>query len=162
MSDSDQAIRDDDVCGKWMPRARAYCARNPGHPEGQCRSPEAVAAWRQRSASRDRIVTPEAKARWARKHKLTRYGLTQEDFDRMLEAQGYACAMGGEPFTEDTVVCIDHNHECCPEERRSCGRCIRGLLCVGCNRALGIIERKYEMARAYLDTRARLVGSGCS
>jgi hypothetical protein len=147
----------EELCGKWMPKARAYCARNPGHPEGQCRSPEAVAAWRQRSAGRDRIVTPEARARWARKHRLTRYGLTQDDFDRLLEAQGYACGMCREQFEDGDAICIDHDHACCPDEKKSCGKCVRGLLCVSCNTALGIIERKYEMAQAYLDTRRGLV-----
>jgi hypothetical protein len=68
--------------------------------------------------------------------------------------------MGGEPFTEDSVICIDHDHACCRDEKRSCGKCIRGLLCPGCNRALGIIESKYEMAQAYLGTRKGLVVSG--
>lgn len=28
---------------------------------------------------------------------------------------------------------VDHDHRCCPESGRSCGRCIRGLLCNSCN-----------------------------
>jgi hypothetical protein len=30
--------------------------------------------------------------------------------------------------------------------------CVRGLLCLPCNTALGLIERTYELARAYLDS----------
>ena len=34
----------------------------------------------------------------------------------------------------------------------ACGKCVRGLLCLSCNTALGLIEHKYELARAYLDS----------
>jgi hypothetical protein len=50
-----------------------------------------------------------------------------------------------------------HNGHCRPAEglsafpggERTCGACIRGLLCRGCNTALGHIERKALLARAY-------------
>lgn len=70
---------------------------------------------------------------------------------RLLEIQGYACAMCYEPFEAGQPIFIDHDHACCPGEKRSCGRCVRGLLDLSCNTALGVIERKYAMARAYLD-----------
>lgn len=34
---------------------------------------------------------------------------------------------------------VDHDHKCCAGAR-SCGRCVRGWLCAGCNRALGILQ----------------------
>jgi hypothetical protein len=49
-------------------------------------------------------------------------------------------------------IFIDHDHACCLDEKSSCGTCIRGLLCLSCNTTLGLIERKYELARAYLDS----------
>jgi hypothetical protein len=77
--------------------------------------------------------------------------MTQEMFDRRLEAQGYACDMCRRPFEDGEPIFIDHDRNCCPAEKRSCGRCVRGLLCLRCNTALGYIERYGELARAYLD-----------
>jgi len=57
----------------------------------------------------------------------------------MLVAQGGGCAICG------TVVPggkgqfhIDHDHACCPKAR-SCGKCIRGLLCGNCNVGIGML-----------------------
>lgn len=141
------------LCGKWMPRKQATCGRRPGHL-GDCRTAKALADHRERKTERRRgqtLSTPAARARWRVTHKLKRYGLTQADFDRLLEAQGNACAMCREPFEDGDQIFIDHDHACCPEEKRSCGACRRGLLCLRCNTALGYIERYAELARKYLD-----------
>lgn len=157
MSASGETTGSTERCGKWMPRARAYCGRAPGHTEG-CRSVEAMEAMRQRTANRPRqVVTPEARRRWNQTYRLHRYGLTLEDFDGMLEFQGHACGMCREKFQDGQVICVDHDHACHPEEKQACKKCVRGLLCKDCNTALGHIERRYEMARTYLDTRAGLV-----
>ena len=73
-------------------------------------------------------------------------------FDLLLEAQQHACGMCHEPFEERQLIHVDHDHACCRGKNRSCGKCIRGLLCHTCNIALGYIERRYAMARAYLDS----------
>ena len=58
------------------------------------------------------------------------WGLTQEDYDNMLENQGGVCAIClGPPDREH--YCVDHNHET--------GE-IRGLLCNACNRGLGFLR----------------------
>jgi hypothetical protein len=77
---------------------------------------------------------------------------TQEQFDRLLDAQQHTCGMCHEPFEEGQLIHVDHDHACCQGKNRSCGECIRGLLCHACNIGLGHIERRYAMARAYLDS----------
>ena len=118
-----------------MPRARTTCARRPNHL-GECRTAAALADNRARKTARrvgQTLDTPEQRATWRKTSKLKRYGLTAADFDRMLEEQDYACAMCGEPFAEDEPIFIDHDHACCPDEKSSCGWCVRGLLNLRCN-----------------------------
>jgi Recombination endonuclease VII len=83
-----------------------------------------------------------------------RLGITEDRFNELLEAQGHACAMCREPFG-DAFPQADHDHTCCekqPKARaKTCGECIRGLLCFRCNTALGYIEKYGALAKAYLD-----------
>jgi hypothetical protein len=96
--------------------------------------------------------SPESRKKSNRKYRMSSYGLTQEQFDGLLAAQQHACGMCREPFEEGRLIHVDHDHACCRMKNRSCGKCIRGLLCHTCNIALGHIERRYAMARAYLDS----------
>jgi len=98
------------------------------------------------------LESPESKKKSNRKYRIASYGLTQEQFDQLLRAQNHACAMCHKPFAEGQLIHVDHDHACCQEKNRSCGKCVRGLLCPNCNISLGHIERRYTMARAYLDS----------
>jgi hypothetical protein len=151
---TDDDLSADDQCGKWMKRAKTTCARKPNHL-GDCRTERALADKRERLTERRRgkklRTDPAARARWNRTYRLSRYGLTEEQFGRLLETQGYACAMCFDAFEDGKPICIDHDHNCCADEKRSCGGCVRGLLCLGCNTGLGYIERLYDLACPYLD-----------
>jgi hypothetical protein len=145
-----------EMCGKWMPRAKTTCGRKPLHP-GKCVTAEALANHadrRPRKTKRRRgkraADDPAVRSCWNRAYRWSRYGITQKQYDWLLELQEHACAMCHEPFVEDSVICVDHDHACCPVEKRSCGKCIRGLLCMSCNTALGHIQRKLHLAQTYL------------
>jgi hypothetical protein len=104
-----------------------------------------------------RQQSPESRKKSARKSRLTSYGLTLEQFDLLLTAQGHSCGMCHKPFSAGQRIAVDHDHACCDEKLRSCGQCVRGLLCLTCNITLGHIERRYASARAYLDQSAAIV-----
>jgi hypothetical protein len=64
-----------------------------------------------------------------------RYGLTRKEYDALLVSQSGRCAICGEAKPLE----VDHNHA---------GGKVRGLLCHGCNVAVGLINDKSEIAVA--------------
>ena len=140
-----------ELCGKWMPRKKTTCARTPGHG-GDCKTAELMQRQRIFKRNHPHRQSPESRKKSARKSRLASYGLTLEHFDLLLKAQDYACGMCHEPFAEGQSIHVDHDHACCKGNCRSCGKCVRGLLCHVCNVALGHIERRYALARPYLDS----------
>jgi hypothetical protein len=77
------------------------------------------------------------------------YGITSAEFDAMLVIQGGGCAICGttEPGGRGQFH-VDHDHKCC-SGARSCGKCIRGLLCGTCNVGIGMLGDDVEkVARA--------------
>lgn len=79
------------------------------------------------------------KAAADRKSYLRRkYGITPDDYDRMLAEQGGVCAICGRPPRDDISFHVDHVHGT---------RDIRGLLCFRCNNALGDFEDDTALLR---------------
>lgn len=119
--------------------------------------------WRNRPEVRERLN--RYRREWHRKRRADdpdyvrrrnlkeNYGLSLADYDRMVFAQGARCRVCGE---EDILV-VDHDHGCCPS-KKTCGKCVRGLLCAHCNRLLGLmgdnvdeVVRRTSALLAYLD-----------
>lgn len=109
-----------------------------------------------------RACAKEARADWREAAKINRierfFNLPYAQYQQMLIDQDYRCAVCAAPESEQSVsLHIDHDHACCPERSRSCGECIRGLICARCNLALGQVEDSPELLRKmidYLGTRA--------
>jgi uncharacterized membrane protein len=73
-----------------------------------------------------------------------RYGISLEQYDLLVKKQEGKCAICSK--SEDEVktpkhhkgLGVDHDHSCCNGKERTCGKCIRGLLCTNCNSILGL------------------------
>lgn len=78
--------------------------------------------------------------------RLARYSLTPEQMSALIEASEGRCAVCEiffSPDTQATRMEVDHDHACCPGIR-SCGQCVRGLLCHSCNLLVGHVEALYR------------------
>lgn len=69
-------------------------------------------------------------------HLRNKYGLTLDTYVALFEKQGGKCAICRREPAPGYPLSIDHDHSCCPG-KKTCGKCIRGLLCVICNSFLG-------------------------
>jgi hypothetical protein len=91
-----------------------------------------------------------------REGKFRRYGITPETYVATLATQGGGCAIcGSKKAGGRGEFHVDHDHACCPGAK-SCGNCVRGLLCALCNVALGAFRDDPELLRQainYLDIR---------
>lgn len=79
--------------------------------------------------------------------RLGHHDLTEETYQRLFEEQQGLCAVCGE-FSEKRLH-IDHDHTCNP--LIACAKCVRGLLCSGCNTGLGFFQDNPARLRAAAD-----------
>lgn len=99
------------------------------------RTPQAKAS-RRNAEERRRQRDPDYDRRF---NLLRLYNLTIEQYRQMLDDQDGRCAIC-RCLPDTKALHVDHDHRCCPTGR-SCGRCIRALLCGRCNTAVGWIEK---------------------
>ncbi len=70
----------------------------------------------------------------------SKYGITEEEFQKLLTLQGGVCACCGRPeisiqYNKLRSLSVDHDHRT--------GR-VRGLLCSKCNTALGLLDENID------------------
>jgi hypothetical protein len=84
------------------------------------------------------------------KKNYTRHGISEDQYlllHSKFSGRCWSCK------SRDAIA-VDHDHECC-SGMYSCGKCVRGLLCLQCNTALGLLHDNIEEIKAlleYIDT----------
>lgn len=82
------------------------------------------------------------------------YGLSVEAVIELFTDAHCRICSATDSGVKDRDFHIDHDHACCPERGRSCGKCVRGILCYGCNVGLGSFGddvARLRAAIAYLE-----------
>lgn len=78
-----------------------------------------------------------------------KYGLTNDQLENLIALRGGMCHL----CLEKPWTVVDHDHKCCPlGAAKICGKCVRGLLCAGCNVSMSAYDRDeawIERARQY-------------
>lgn len=87
--------------------------------------------------------------REAKRHSITKYGVSIDEFEELKRKQGGGCAVCGRKFGhergrggQETRLVIDHEH--------STGE-VRGLLCSRCNTAIGLFEDSVDLLKAAIE-----------
>ena len=71
----------------------------------------------------------------ARGKRIRSYGITTDEYKRLLSEQNDGCAICG-GVNKDMALCIDHDHN---------SGDVRGLLCHRCNRAIGLLQDRPDL-----------------
>lgn len=82
----------------------------------------------------------DRKHRW---HVKKTYGLGPDAVEQLITRQKGLCAVCRKPPADGERLHVDHDHSCCGGSK-SCGKCVRGLVCRPCNQAMGLLDDDKE------------------
>jgi hypothetical protein len=100
--------------------------------------------------TQERYTTGTGRTKYAtvrKNHLSLKYKLTEEQYAEMAKN---GCEICGKAGLAHKKLHVDHDHKCCPVYYtdkgyslyfKTCGLCVRGVLCDGCNQAVGKYEK---------------------
>jgi hypothetical protein len=106
--------------------------------------------WRKKNPDKAKLIEARQRATdaWRDTQLRFKYGITLAEYNILFENQNGCCAICGSKETKrkgNKNLCVDHDHNT---------NRIRGLLCLNCNRALGLFgddKEVIEKALSYLE-----------
>lgn len=110
--------------------------------------PEKYRAWLDRNNEIKKKAFRENPELYRWRTIFAKYKMTKAMYEGLLESQDGVCAICKNPPNRNYLA-VDHDHSCCPGTK-SCGECIRGLLCGSCNSFLGRVDDNPETLIRYL------------
>lgn len=75
-----------------------------------------------------------------------RHKISKELYESLLKKYDGKC----HACKKRNATSIDHDHKCC-EGIRSCGKCVRGILCRNCNISLGLMQDSKEQIKKLIE-----------
>jgi hypothetical protein len=120
-------------------KSKGFRERHRPRRRWRLENPGKYAALQRRSKA-----SPRYKRSLRQAHLRRKYGITIEDYEAMLAAQGGECAICGAPEPDGASLHVDDCHD---------SGDVRGLLCFNCNAGLGMFDHepgRLARAAAYL------------
>ncbi len=139
------------VCGDWKFPVNFYKHRDGLLPWCKDCDKEKSSQWAGKNRSRrsaqtkacmDKKSDSERKAIFTNASYMKRYGISSTDYFSLSDSQQGVCAVCKGASKSGRALAVDHNH--------ATGQ-IRGLLCHGCNVALGLAKENPQILRALAD-----------
>ncbi len=109
-------------------------------------------AWRKKNPGRASAISRAWQLRHPEQAKAIAYKIRYTiDFASLWDIQKGLCACCGKPMLREgkdpLSVVADHDRRCCPG-KKSCGKCVRGLIHRNCNLVLGYAKDDIQVLRS--------------
>lgn len=123
----------------------------------KCPECQSIIVGEKRVMSRKKFCSSDCKSKYRTSsgarvdtHLWTNFRIREKDYEKMLMEQDFRCAICQiHQSTQSRAFAVDHDHLCC-DSKKSCGVCIRGLLCFECNIGLGKFKDNPETLKKAL------------